>query len=316
MLKIKPPLIDLLPKVGSAPQTLSNLPQSAVPIAIAECAARSSSLVLVVVETSQDAQHLANALHFYLGQEHHLDAEGEADGQADIPIIQLPDWETLPYDSFSPHEDITSERLKALSQLGDLNRGLLILPIQTLAHRLPPREHLDGQRFILNTGDQFDLHAERRRLEVSGYHAVDTVREHGEFAVRGAILDVFPMGSEQPLRVELFDKEIESLRAFDPDTQRTITKVDSVTLLPAREIPLTETGIATLRQNWHETFDGNPRDSSIFQDVSSGLAPRGWNTTPPSFLMRWPPFLSICQQIHRPSVLVHCTKRLNSSGPM
>ena len=283
MLKIKPPLIDFLPKVGSAPQTLSNLPQSAVPIAIAECAARSSSLVLIVVETSQDAQHLANALHFYLGQEHHLDAEGEADGQADIPIIHLPDWETLPYDSFSPHEDITSERLKALSQLGDLNRGLLILPIQTLAHRLPPREHLDGQRFILNTGDQFDLHAERRRLEVSGYHAVDTVREHGEFAVRGAILDVFPMGSEQPLRVELFDKEIESLRAFDPDTQRTITKVDSVTLLPAREIPLTETGIATFRQNWHETFDGNPRDSSIYQDVSSGLAPPGVEYYAPLF---------------------------------
>ena len=316
MLKIKPPLIDFLPKVGSAPQTLSNLPKSAVPIAIAECAARSSSLVLVVVETSQDAQHLANALHFYLGQEHHLDAEGEADGQADIPIIHLPDWETLPYDSFSPHEDITSERLKALSQLGDLNRGLLILPVQTLAHRLPPREHLDGQRFILNTGDQFDLHAERRRLEVSGYHAVDTVREHGEFAVRGAILDVFPMGSEQPLRVELFDTEIESLRAFDPDTQRTITKVDSVTLLPAREIPLTETGIATFRQNWHETFDGNPRDSSIYQDVSSGLAPPGVEYYAPSFLIRWPPFLSICQQIHRPSVLVHCIKRLNSSGPM
>ena len=283
MLTIQPPLIDAIPRAGSPLQTLSNIPMSAIPLAIAEIASRSNSLVLILVEKSQDAQQLANALHFYLGQEHHLDAEGEADGLADLPIVHLPDWETLPYDSFSPHEDITSERLKALSQLGDLHRGLLILPIQTLAHRLPPREHLNGQRFILKTGDSFDLHTERRRLEASGYHAVETVREHGEFAVRGAILDVFPMGSEQPLRVELFDTEIESLRAFDPDTQRTVTKVESVTLLPAREIPLTDSGIATFRQNWHETFEGNPRDCSIYQDVSSGLAPPGIEYYAPLF---------------------------------
>jgi len=265
MLILQPPLIDSLPTAGSPLKTLSNLPKSAIPLAIADIASRSNSLVLVLVEKSQDAQQLVNALHFYLGQEHHLDAEGEADGSVDLPIVHLPDWETLPYDSFSPHEDITSERLKALSQLSELRRGLLILPIQTLAHRLPPREHLDGQRFVLTTGDTFDLHTERRRLEASGYHAVDTVHEHGEFAVRGAILDVFPMGSQQPLRIELFDTEIESLRAFDPDTQRTITKVDSVTLLPAREIPLTETGITTFRHHWHETFEGNPRDCSIYQ---------------------------------------------------
>ena len=168
MLTIQPPLIDAIPGAGSPLQTLSNIPMSAIPLAIAEIASRSDSLVLILVEKSQDAQQLANALHFYLGQEHHLDAEGEADGLADIPIVHLPDWETLPYDSFSPHEDITSERLKALSQLGDLHRGLLILPIQTLAHRLPPREHLDGQRFILKTGDSFDLHTERRRLEDLG----------------------------------------------------------------------------------------------------------------------------------------------------
>ena len=112
---------------------------------------------------------------------------------------------------------------------------------------------------------------------------MNTVHEHGEFAVRGAILDVFPMGSKQPLRIELLDTEIESLRAFDPDTQRTITKVDSVTLLPAREIPLTETGITTFRNNWHETFEGNPRDCSIYQDVSSGLAPPGVEYYAPLF---------------------------------
>ncbi|MDB3999652.1 hypothetical protein N9448_08555 [Litorivicinus sp.] len=127
MLILQPPLIDSLPTAGSPLKTLSNLPKSAIPLAIADIASRSNSLVLVLVEKSQDAQQLVNALHFYLGQEHHLDAEGEADGSVDLPIVHLPDWETLPYDSFSPHEDITSERLKALSQLNDLHRGLLIL---------------------------------------------------------------------------------------------------------------------------------------------------------------------------------------------
>ncbi len=283
MLTFHPPLLTALPKPNAPVLRLTNTPEPATALLIAELASRADSLLLVLVEKSQDAQRLANALHFYLGQEHLMDAEGEPIGEAEIPIIHLPDWETLPYDSFSPHEDIISERLKALSQLSDLTRGILILPVQTLAHRVAPRSHLDGQRFVLSTGDTFDLIAERRRLERAGYHAVETVHEHGEFAVRGAILDVFPMGTDRPLRIELFDNEIESLRAFDPDTQRTISKVDRVTLLPAREIPMTETGIANFRQNWHETFEGNPRDCSIYQDVSSGLAPPGIEYYAPLF---------------------------------
>ena len=283
MLTFNPALIESLPAPDGPTLTLDQAPPEAVALLIADAAARADQLVLVVVEKTQDANALANALHCLLGQEHVLDDAGEAQGASDLPILSLPDWETLPYDSFSPHEDIVSERLKALSRLASLDRGILILPIQTLAHRLPPKSHLQGQTFVLKTGDYFDLHAERRRLEQAGYHAVDSVREHGEFAVRGAILDVFPMGSDQPLRVELFDQEIESLRAFDPDTQRTVTKVDDVTLLPAREIPLTETGIATFRQNWHETFEGNPRECSIYQDVSSALAPPGIEYYAPLF---------------------------------
>ena len=117
MLTIQPPLIDAIPGAGSPLQTLSNIPMSAIPLAIAEIASRSDSLVLILVEKSQDAQQLANALHFYLGQEHHLDAEGEADGLADIPIVHLPDWETLPYDFFSPHQNITSSRIDCLYDL-------------------------------------------------------------------------------------------------------------------------------------------------------------------------------------------------------
>lgn len=283
MLTFKPPILSTLPTQTGSVQRLTDLPEPATGLVIAELAARIETLVLVVVEKSQDAHQLANALQFFLGQADTQDAEGAPIGQAQIPIIHLPDWETLPYDSFSPHEDIISERLKALSQLSTLTRGILILPVQTLAHRLPPKSHIDGQRFVLQTGDTFDLIAQRRRLEGAGYHAVDTVHEHGEFALRGSILDVFPMGADRPLRIELFDREIESLRAFDPDTQRTITKVDRVTLLPAREIPLTETGIANFRQHWHETFDGNPRDCSIYQDVSSGLAPPGIEYYAPLF---------------------------------
>lgn len=283
MLTLTPPLIDRLPTAGGPALRLNQYPDAAQAAVIAEVAQKAETLVLVVVEKSQDAQRLTNALHFYLGQGHQLNAEGDADGPAALPIIHLPDWETLPYDSFSPHEDIVSERLAALSQLADVTRGVLILPVQTLAHRLPPKSHVDGQRFVLKTGDRFNPIEQRRRLERAGYHAVDTVQEHGEFAVRGAIVDVFPMGSSEPLRIELFDDEIESLRAFDPNTQRTVTKVDQVTLLPAREIPLTETGIATFRQNWHETFDGNPRDCSIYQDVSSGLAPPGIEYYAPLF---------------------------------
>ncbi len=283
MLTLTPPLIDRLPTAGGPALRLDQFPEAAQAAVVAELALRASTLVLVVVEKSQDAQRLTNALYFYLGQNHQLNAEGDAEGAAELPIIHLPDWETLPYDSFSPHEDIISERLAALSQLADVTRGVLILPVQTLAHRLPPKSHLDGQRFVLKTGDRFNPIDERRRLERAGYHAVETVHEHGEFAVRGAIIDVFPMGSTEPLRIELFDDEIESLRAFDPNTQRTITKVDQVTLLPAREIPLTDTGIATFRQNWHETFEGNPRDCSIYQDVSSGLAPPGIEYYAPLF---------------------------------
>jgi transcription-repair coupling factor (superfamily II helicase) len=283
MLTFDPHLISVLPKPGRAAQRITEAPEAATPLLISDLAAQADALVLVLVESSHDAQSLVDSLHCYLGQQHISDGNGEPVGQSELPILHLPDWETLPYDSFSPHEDIISERLKALSQLNTLTRGILILPIQTLAHRLPPKTHLDGQSFSLKTGDRFDLITERRRLEASGYHAVESVRGHGEFTVRGSILDVFPMGSHHPLRVELFDNEIESLRSFDPDTQRTLIKVDSVTLLPAREIPLTETGITIFRQHWHETFEGNPRDCSIYQDVSSGLAPPGIEYYAPLF---------------------------------
>ena len=283
MLTAIPSFIETLPTQNGSMLAIDNVPQSAYPLLLADLATQTNALALVLVETSQKAQDLANALHFYLGNDLHLDADEQADGASEIPIIHLPDWETLPYDSFSPHEEIISKRLKALTTLNQLKRGLLILPIQTLAHKLPPRRHLDGQRFKLKLGDQMDLIEERSRLESAGYHSVESVQEHGEFAVRGAIFDVFPMGVDRPIRIELFDNQIESLRVFNVETQRTITKIDSMTLLPAREIPMTELGISTFRKNWHETFEGNPRECSIYQDVSAGFAPPGIEYYAPLF---------------------------------
>ena len=270
------PFIRLEQFTGTQQQVRLSGPAAAHPMLLADLVRRSERLVVAIVERPADTEGLRAAVQFYLHQ-------SDSESSIDIPIIHLPDWETLPYDAFSPHEDIISERLAALSQLTHQDHGLLVIPASSFAQRFPPKSHVEGQRFALKVGQQLDLTTERRRLEHAGYHAVDTVREHGEFAIRGAILDVFPMGSAHPIRIDLFDAEIETLRAFDPDTQRTLTRIDEITLLPAREIPLTEVGIKRFRHHWHERFEGNPRDCSVYNDVSSGIAPPGIEYYAPLF---------------------------------
>ncbi|TAL03872.1 MAG: DEAD/DEAH box helicase, partial [Porticoccaceae bacterium] len=197
---------------------------------------------------------------------------GEANA---IPILHLPDWETLPYDLFSPHQDIVSERLQTLCRLPSTRRGILVAPATTLMKRLPPPSYVAGNTFVFRTGDRVNLDALRRTLEQAGYRAADTVYEHGEFAVRGALIDVFPMGAKQPIRLDLFDDEIESLRTFDPDTQRTIEKMTAIELLPAREFPLDKAAIRRFQDAWHLGFDSDPRRCTLYQDVSQGSAPGG-----------------------------------------
>ncbi len=192
-----------------------------------------------------------------------------------LPLLQLPDWETLPYDTFSPHQDIVSERLATLYRLPSLQRGILIVPVTTLMLRLLPRAYLEGAGLLLATGDHLDVDAFRARMTEAGYRCVSQVMEHGEYAMRGSLLDLYPMGSRAPYRIDLLDDEVESIRTFDPETQRSTGTLERVHLLPAREFPLTEDAIGQFRRSWRAHFEGDPTASPLYRDVSQGLAPAG-----------------------------------------
>ena len=221
-----------------------------------------SGLVLALTASSQDAQRLETELRFY------SDDAGER-------ILVFPDWETLPYDIFSPHQDIVSQRLATLARLPDRRDGILIVPIGTLLQRLAPRSFLDGHALNLRIGDQLDVAHTRRSLEEAGYRCVPEVGEHGEFAVRGALLDLYPMGSERPYRLDLFDDEIETIRLFDPETQISDTQVQEISLLPGREFPVDEEAIARFRRAFRSRFEGDPTRSLVYREVSEGTMPSG-----------------------------------------
>ena len=193
----------------------------------------------------------------------------------DLPVHALPEWETLPYDHFSPHQDIVSDRLATLHELPRLHHGVLVVTAATLVQRLAPVRFVQEQSLVVEVGQTLDLAAERERLARAGYRAVSTVSERGEFAVRGSLLDIFPMGAPHPVRVDLFDDEVDSLRTFDADTQRTIAETESVRVLPALEVPLDAAGIARFRAKWHTTFDVDVRRCQIYQEVSEGVASQG-----------------------------------------
>jgi len=212
---------------------------------------------------NQGAHQLESDLRTLLG----------ADGT--LPVVAFPDWETLPYDQFSPHPEIVSQRLAALHRLPSLKRGIVVVPVQTLLQRLPPLRHVVGSSFDMRVGQRLDLDAEKRRLESAGYRNVPQVLDPGDFAVRGGLLDVFPMGADVPFRVELFDEDIDSIREFDPESQRSLDKVDAVRLLPGREVPLDEASAKRAMDALRERFDIDTRRSALFQDLKAGVAPAG-----------------------------------------
>ena len=191
------------------------------------------------------------------------------------PPLHLPDWETLPYDALSPHPDITSERLATLYALPDTHRGVLVVAANTLMGRIAPRAFVENNSLLLSVGDRLDLDAARARLDLGGYRCVSQVMEHGEFAVRGSLLDLFPTGAERPFRIDLFDAEVETIRTFDPETQRSIGQAHSIRLLPAREFPLEREAIGRFRTAWRARFEGNPNACPVYRDVSEGFAPAG-----------------------------------------
>lgn len=234
---------------------------SALALALAETGRRHGGLVVVVTRDTHAA--------------HALEAEIAVFAGDSLEVLQFPDWETLPYDLFAPHPDIVSQRVSTLYRLPGLGRGVLVVPIATLMQRLAPRSFITGSGLVLAGGQHFDLAAEQRRLSAAGYRNVPQVQEPGDFAVRGAIVDIFPTGSSVPYRIELFDEEVDSIRTFDPETQRSASKVDHVRLLPAREFPLTEETAKDFRNALRERFPIDPRRCPLYQDIKEGTAPAG-----------------------------------------
>ena len=255
----KPPIVD---KPGYVSHW-GRLYGSSYGLTICNAALESQRLFVVVTPDTRTALRLEYELRFY------------GAGSEQLPFLQFPDWETLPYDTFSPHQDIISDRLLSLYRLPQLSKGILVIPVSTLMQRLAPREFLEANSLMIETGQQLDMESLRKRLVKSGYRLVSQVMEHGEFAVRGSIIDLYPMGSQIPFRIELFDEEIETIRTFDAENQRSIEQVEQVRLLPAREFPLTEQSIAQFRQAHRAAFEGDPNNSSIYRDVSNNITPPG-----------------------------------------
>ncbi|WP_148254923.1 transcription-repair coupling factor [Aidingimonas lacisalsi] len=209
--------------------------------------------------------------------------ESELDFFAQVPVMPFPDWETLPYDSFSPHQDIVSARLKTLRRLQDARHGIVLVPINTLMQRLSPVDYIAGRVMTLEIGTKLDREHFRETLSRAGYRAVETVYEPGEYALRGALIDLYPMGTEQPLRIDLFDDEIDTLRHFDPDTQRSHDKVESVELLPAHEYSLSRSAIACFREGFETLFDVDPRQCPLYVDALKGIPSPGLEQYLPLF---------------------------------
>ncbi len=225
------------------------------------CRLKTTKTTLVVVSSNAfEAQRLLEEIPFFA---------------PDLIIHLLPDWETLPYDVFSPHPDLISERLATLYQISQNLCDVMIVPMTTALLRLPPVSYLSAHTFMLKKGQKLDLEALRHQCAHAGYHHVNQVMSPGEFSVRGGLVDLFPMGSVVPYRIDLFDDEIETIRTFDVDTQRSLYPVSEIRLLPAREFPLDEEGIAKFRSQFREQFEGDPQRAKIYKDVSKGIASGG-----------------------------------------
>ncbi|HET7597079.1 MAG TPA: transcription-repair coupling factor, partial [Burkholderiales bacterium] len=222
--------------------------------------ARRARPMLIVTDSAWQAQRLLEEIPYYAPQ---------------LKVHLLPDWETLPYDHFSPHHDLVSERLATLYQMMHGDFDVAIVPVTTALYRLTPVEYLAAHTFFFKQGAKLAPEELRRQLTLAGYTHVTQVLAPGEYCYRGGLIDLFPMGSALPYRIDLLDDEIESIRSFDVDTQRSIYKVPEVRLLPAREIPMDEAGQTQFRRHFRETFEGDPSKSPVYRDVSKGVPSAG-----------------------------------------
>ncbi len=256
------------PKKNGDKLTFGNLVGSSLAFSLAQTCSQSDKPVLAIVPDTQSALKLENEVSSFL---------------TDEQLITFPDWETLPYDNFSPHQDIISQRIHALYSFQQIKRGLIIVSINTLMLRIAPANFLDRHSLIVSTGDNIDMHGMRQRLENSGYVSVEQVLEHGEFSARGSLLDLYPMGSTSPYRIDFFDDEVDEIRRFNPETQRSEESLKAINLLPAHEFPTDDKAIELFRQQFRDKFTPSREPESIYQQVSKGILPAGIEYYQPLF---------------------------------
>ncbi|MDM0044288.1 transcription-repair coupling factor [Variovorax dokdonensis] len=243
--------------------TLPRPPLSADALLLARLAEREKTAgraTAVFAADANDAQRLLEEVAFFAPE---------------LRCALFPDWETLPYDSFSPHQDLISERLATLWRISQREADLVVVPATTALYRLAPPAFMGGYTFHFKTGQKLDEAKLRSQLTLAGYNHVTQVVSPGEYAVRGGLIDLFPMGSSMPFRVDLFDDEIDSIRTFDPDTQRSLYPVPEVRLLPGREFPMDDEARARFRSRWRELLEGDPTKSRIYKDMGNGVATAG-----------------------------------------
>jgi len=259
---------------GLVPQSLpvagtriafSRPPGSADALLLARTAASARDqgrLLVVVAADALDAQRLVDEIPYF---------------DPPLTVRPLPDWETLPYDTLSPHQDLVSERLETLFRLsqGARNIDVLVVPATTALYRLAPPQYIAGHTFFFRQGQAVDAEQLRSQLVFGGYQHVSQVVAPGEFAIRGGLIDLFPMGSALPYRLDLLDAQLETIRAFDPDTQRGLYPVPEVRLLPGREFPIDEAARQAFRRRWRDRIEGDPSRSGVYKDVGSGIASAG-----------------------------------------
>ena len=244
---------------------------SAQELLIANASRDFKGLIVVITADTHSAYVTQSQVRFYAGSKN---------------VQIFPDWETLPYDVFSPHEELISDRLKALHHLPRTEQGVLIVPVSTLMQRLAPVDYVNQHALILRKGETLNIDAFRQQLEAAGYRHVTQVYEHGEYSSRGSLIDLYPMGSSKPVRIDLFDEEIDSLRTFNTEDQLTADHLESFELLPAHEFPLNTDGINAFRKNYSEQLGGDLSRSMIYDNVTQGNLPAGIEYYLPLFFER------------------------------
>ena len=257
-----------LPKTKSSAgfqdqQQWGQLQGSSRALAVAQASQQARRPIVLVTADTPSALKLEKEIRYFQGSQH------------SVPVTLFPDWETLPYDTFSPHQDIISQRLETLFRLTQEPSGIFIVPINTLMQRLAPVEYIGQHLLLLKRGQQLDRDQFRRQLEQAGYLHVSQVMSHSEFSIRGSIIDLYPMGSKDPYRIDLFDDEVDSIRLFDPDSQRSSNAVEEIRMLPAREFPTDKAALNLFRQQFLERFDASNSAESVFNQITRGTMPSG-----------------------------------------